>query len=256
MDNSTPEMDELLVQYLDGELDSAVKDNLEQQLAADAALQQRFDSLLLTKESIRLYGLKEKVKGLHQEMMQEMNATPVKKISSSKRTLRYAMSIAASILLLVGGYIAYSFFSLSSDKVFSSNYQQFELNTTRSGDVAETSTEKAYRAGNLPEVVRIHDAGEDRTAKGNFLSGVASLQLNNTSKAITCFNEVINMNKNAATKILNDEAEYYLALGYIRNKDFDYALDLLQKIKNDPAHIYHEKVTAKLIRQVKMLKWR
>jgi tetratricopeptide (TPR) repeat protein len=256
MDNSTPEMDELLVQYLDGELDSAVKDNLEQQLAADAALQQRFDSLLLTKESIRLYGLKEKVKGLHQEMMQEMNAAPVKKISSPKRTLRYAMSIAASILLVVGGYIAYSFFSLSSDKVFSSNYQPFELSTTRSGDVAETPTEKAYRAGNLPEVVRIHDAGEDRTAKGNFLGGVAALQLNNTGKAITCFNEVINMNKNATTKVLNDEAEYYLALGYIRNKDFDYALDLLQKIKNDPAHIYHEKVTAKLIRQVKMLKWR
>lgn len=249
-------MDELLVQYLDGELDSAVKDNLEQQLAADAALQQRFDSLLLTKESIRLYGLKEKVKGLHQEMMQEMNATPVKKISSSKRTLRYAMSIAASILLLVGGYIAYSFFSLSSDKVFSSNYQQFELNTTRSGDVAETSTEKAYRAGNLPEVVRIHDAGEDPTAKGEFLCGVAALELNNNTKAITCFNEALAINKQSSVKVLNDEAEYYLALGYIRNKDFDYALDLLQKIKNDPAHIYHEKVTAKLIRQVKMLKWR
>lgn len=255
MDNSTPGMDELLVQYLDGELQGTEKETLEKQLAADATLQQQFDSLLLTRESIRYYGLKEKVAKVHQQMMTEMKA-PVKKINPARRMVRYAVSVAASILLLVGGYLAYSFFSLSSDKVYSANYQKFELGTSRDGGTAETASEKAYRAGDYKEVVRIHNAGGNLTAKDEFLCGTAALELNDNTKAITCFNEVLNMNKQANAKALNDEAEYYLSLSYVRNKDYDYALDVMNKIKDDAGHIYNEKITGKLLRQVRLLKWR
>jgi tetratricopeptide (TPR) repeat protein len=260
MDNSTPDMPELLVQYLDGSLQGMEKESIDQQLAADAALQQQFDSLLLTREAIRYYGLKEKVKDLHETMMEEMRE-PVKHLqtkpaSSGRRMFRYAASIAASILLLVGGYFVYNFVTLSSDNVYSANYQKYELTTNRDGVAPETATEKAYRADNYKEVVRISTAKEDTTQKGIFLSGLAAMELNDNTKAITCFSEVLDTNKKVTVKSLNDEAEYYLSLSYIRNKDYDYALDIMQAIKDDPAHVYHEKITSKLIRQVKMLKWR
>lgn len=258
MDNSTPDMTTLLVQYLDGELAGTEKQSLEKQLAADSALQQQFDSLLLTRESIRYYGLKEKVAGLHQQMMSEL-ALPVKKITpaaGSRRIIRYVASVAASIILLVGGFMAYNFFTLSSDKVYGANYQKFELSTTRDPGVEETASEKAYRAGNYKEVVRLHDAAATRTAKEEFLCGVAAMELKDNSKAITCFNEVLQLNKQAAVKVLKDESEYYLSLAYVSNKDYDFALDMMNRIKEDPSHLYNASITRKLIRQVKLLKWR
>lgn len=256
MNNSTPDMNELLVQYLDGELQGADKQNIEAQLAADAALQQQYDSLLLTRESIRYYGLNSKVAGIHQQMMQEMNAAPVKSISQSRRILRYALSVAASLLLLVGGYIAYQFFTLSPDKVYGANYQPYELSSTRDGNTSETATEKAYREGNYKEVMRIYTAKEDNSTKAAFLNGAAALRLNDYTKAISSFTAVLDANKTASAKTLNDDAEYFLAMTYIRTRDYDYALELLDKIKADPAHTYNSKVTKKLMRQVRMLKWR
>lgn len=256
MDNSTPDMNELLVQYLDGELQGEGKLKLEQQLATDAALQQQFDSLLLTRESIRYYGLKEKVATIHQQMMQELKAAPVRKIGGPRKMLRYAMSVAASLILLVGGYIAYQFFSLSSEKVYQANYQAYELSTSRTGNTDESAAEKAYREANYREVLRIYSAKEDVSTRAAFLSGVAAMQLKDFPKAISSFTAVQEANKTAQAKLFSDETDYYLALSYVYNHDYDYALELLNTIRQDPAHTYHTKASRKLIRQVKMLKWR
>jgi tetratricopeptide (TPR) repeat protein len=255
MDNSTPDMSEKLVLYLDGELSGSEKNTLEQQLAADKTLQGELESLQSTREAVKFYGLKQKVASIHGQMMEELQA-PVKEISSVRRMVRYSVAIAASLLLLVGGYWAYNFFTLSPDKVFASNYRSYELVTVRDGGNNETSAEKAYKEKNYKEVIRIHDAGEDHTPKGEFLCGVSALELGDNSKAITCFKEVLDTNKQSLKALLTDETEYYLSLGYIRNKDYDFAIGLLNKIQNDPNHIYNEKVSNKLIRQVKMLKWR
>jgi tetratricopeptide (TPR) repeat protein len=262
MDNSTPDMSELLVQYLDGNLQGPEKENIEQQLAADSALQQQFDSLLLTREAIRYYGLKEKVKSLHQKMMEELKEqapsteVELKPVHSRSKIFRYAISVAASIILLVGGYMLYNFITLSSDKVFGANYQHYELSTTRDAGTAETAIEKAYKDNNYKEVVRIYSVKEDVSVKAAFLDGLAAMELNDNSTAISSFKQVLEINKTAAVKSLNDDAEYYLCLSYIRNKDYDYALDIMRSIQNDPGHVYHNKITGKLMRQVKMLKWK
>ncbi len=247
-------MNELLVQYLDGTLEGAEKAGLEQQLAADAALREQFDSLQLTRESIRYYGLKEKVASIHQQMMEEMKA-PVKSIRPARRILRYVASVAASLLLLVGGYLAYTFYNLSSDKVFSANYQRYEIATVRDGGTAESATEKAYRAGNYQEVLRLQATGQP-SVKEVFLAGAAALELKDNAKAQAAFNQVLQMNKAAGTTVLNDEAEYYLALALVQGKEYKQALELMHKIKDDTGHTYREKITRKLLRQVRMLKWR
>jgi tetratricopeptide (TPR) repeat protein len=258
MDNSTPDMSERLVLYLDGELTGAEKTQIEQQLAVNAVLLGELDSLRSARAAIMFYGLQQKVAGIHREMMEELK-TPVRKISaarSPRKMLRYSMGIAAGLLLLIGGFMAYNFLTLSSDKVFASRYHSYELVTTRDGNTPETPAEKAFREKNYREVIRIHDKKEDRSQKAEFLCGVSALEIKDNTKAIECLKEVIAANKTSAKPVLNDEAEYYLALGYIRNRDYDYALDILNTIREDPDHIYHGAVTAKLLRQVKLLKWR
>lgn len=255
MDNSTPGKSEDLVRYLDGELPGGEQKLLEQQLATDEQLKQEYDNLLLTREAIRYYGLQQKVNEVHQGMMPEL-MMKVQKASPVRRMIKYSIGIAASIILLVGGFLLFNFFTLSPEKVFSANYQVYEPGTQRDGTTAETPVEKAFREKNYQEIIRIHDAGEDHSQKGEFLCGIAALELKNNDKAVKCFNEVIDLNKQTTADILNDDAEFYLSLSYIQDKDYDGALQLLNKIKTDPQHIYHEKVTNKLLRQVRMLKWK
>ncbi|HEV7781230.1 MAG TPA: hypothetical protein VGO58_08180, partial [Chitinophagaceae bacterium] len=107
MDNSTPD---ILVQYLDGELSILEKQRLEQQLSQDGLMQEQLDSLRSTKEAIRLYGLKQKVSGIHVEMMEELQPG-VKKMqprSPGSKFIRYSIAVAASLVLVIAGYMIFS----------------------------------------------------------------------------------------------------------------------------------------------------
>lgn len=256
MDNSTPNMSERLVLYMDGLLSGPDKTTVENWLGSDDAARNEYESLLQTRAAIQLFGLKQKVGAIHKEMMSEMG-TPVRQIRSSKKILRYSMAVAASLVILIGGYLAYNFFTLSPDKVYSANYHTYTLVNERGSNGPElTPEEKSYTEKNYKQVITLHDAGINHSAKDEFLCGAAALELGDDPKAIQCFTKVLELNRQNNQQVLNDEAEYYLALSYIRNKDYDFALPLLENIRDDDAHKYHDQVSARLIRKVRMLKWR
>lgn len=256
MNNSTPSVSEQLVQYLDGNLGETERASIEQLLATDPAVKLEYDSLRQTRAAIRYYGLKKQVKGLHKQMMSEIHAESTRG-GTIKRIVRYSLAAAAGIVLLIAVWFGYSFFTLSPAKVFSSNYRTYELSNFRDGTGSEPgAAEKAFAAKNYKEVLRIHDAGEEPSALAEFLCGLAALETGDDNKAIKCFSAVIDANSKSGETVLNDESEYYLSLSYIRNKDYDFALPLLKKIKNDLQHKYNKAVSARLIRKVKLLKWR
>lgn len=256
MDNSTHGMSEQLVRYLDGELSAVDKKAVEDLLAADPVVKSELESLQQTRAAVRFYGLRQKVGTIHGEMMEELNPRVVK-MSSGKKILRYSLAAAASIVLLVGAYLAYNFFTLSPNKVFSANYNTYELSTLRDGgEPAPSKAEKAFREKDYKEVLRLHDTGTELTPRSEFLCGVAALELKDDPKAIKCFREVLDAAAQTGQPVLKDESEYYLSLSYIRNRDYDFALPILLKIKNDPDHKYNRSVSSRMIWKVKMLKWR
>lgn len=261
MDNSTHTMSEKLVQYLDGEMSGPEKEIMEQQLAAHKNLQDDLESLKATREVVKMFGLQQKVSGIHQLMMQEMQ-TPVRKmnpaaIGPARRIIRYGIAVAASVVLIIGSIIGYNFYNLSSNKVFASNYHSYELSTVRDGDTSQVSpVEKAYREKDYKKAAGLYLQYSSIPVKETFLAGMSFMELGKNAEAITEFRKVIAQNETAKTNLFQDEAEYYLALTYIRNRDYDFALDLLRGINENPGHLYHKNVTSKLIRQVKMLKWR
>lgn len=256
MDNSTQGMSENLVMYLDGELTGQDKADLEKQLDANPGLQEELNSLRQTRAAVQYFGLKQKVAGVHQQMMLEL-ATPVIPISRGRKVLRYSMAAAAAVILLVGSWLAYSFFSLSPDKVFASGYHTYELSNMRSGEgEGVTAIEKAFEGNQFDAVLKIYREGGGAGIRDRFLTAVAALEKKNDPLAIRLLKEQLESNRLSPKPVYNDDAEYYLALGYVRNKDYDFALPLLQKIKDEPEHTYHSKVTTRLIRKVKLLKWR
>lgn len=256
MDNSTPGFSEKLVLHLDGVLTGDDLAAVESQLQQDAALQAEYQRLMETRAAIRYFGLKQQVASIHTGMMEELK-TPVHSMGQGRKILRYSMAIAAGILVMVGAWLAYSFFSLTPDKVFASNYQTYELTNVRDGNnTAPTELEKAFAAKNYQELVKRYDTGEALDARSNFICGIAAMELRDDTRAIRCFRSALQYNQEKKQAAFNDETEYYLALSYIRNKDYDFALPLLEKISDDPQHTYYSKVTARLIRKVKLLKWR
>src|SRR5438045_4334405 len=117
MDNST--QNELLMRYLDGELDGQEKLDFEKALASNAALQQRLEDLQTARQALRIYGLKQQVRDIHQQMIDESRpGGNVRHMSSTRRIVRYSISIAASILLLAVGIVGYNFLTVSSEKLY------------------------------------------------------------------------------------------------------------------------------------------
>ena len=253
MDNSTHDMNELLIRYLDGELSGSEKEQLEKQLNTDKLLQEELQSLQLTRDAVRSYGLKQKVASIHEQMMKEFSA-PVRKINPGKRLIQYSLAIAASLILIFISIQAYTFFTLSPGKLFSGNYRSYELNTARSSGTEPTTIEKTYQEKKYSEVAALAENSTDIEA--NFLGAMSNMELKNISKAIEEYKKAITLNEAANTNIFKDEAEYYLALAYVQNKNYKQALDLMQKIHNNPNHLYHEKISNKFIRKVKWLNWR
>lgn len=250
MDNSTHGVNEMLMQYLDGELTGTDREKLEQQLSADVNLRQEYEQLVLAREAIRQYGLQQKVTGIHQQMMEELKA-PVRKINPVKRIIRYSMAAAAGVLLIIGGIMVYNFFALSSEKVFAANYRSYETNTLRDENTQELSTlEKAYAEKKYGEVT---NTVFDRPfgIREIFLKAMAFMELGNTEKAIEHYKLVIM--EAPATNLLKEEAEYYLMLAYIRHKEYSMALQQMDDIRKKPGHLYYNKITPALIRQVKAL---
>lgn len=253
MDNSTHDRSEMLVRYLDGELPGPKRLELEAWLANDPSLRLELESLQQAREAIRLKGLRQRVAGIHAKIMRERKGS-VKKISQASRIIRFSLSIAAAILLVFGGLTAYNYYMLSPSKVFTENYFSYELNNTRDAGTRESEIRKAYREKDFGRVSKL---GE-KAGNGDdiLLAAMAHMELRQFTEAIEKYREVLDLADATRDKMTRETAEYYLSLAYIANRDFDFALANLSAIREDPYHIYHEKVTGKLIRQVNRLKWR
>ena len=257
MDNSTHDSSDLLIRYLDGELSDNEKAEVEKKLAVNNTMQEELENLRLARDAVKSYGLSEKVTAIHKQMMMEMKPdVPIRKISPTQRIVKYSIGVAASLLLIFLGIEAYNFFTLSPDKVFAANYQHYELSTYRDNSHEHSPIETAYMEKDYQKVLSLHEQYSSIPIKETFLAAMSDVELGNNKMAIDLFQRVITELNYTKANLLKDEAEYYLALTYLKNKEYTSSLDLLHKIKNDPDHLYHEKVTGKLLRQVKRLRWK
>jgi len=255
MDNSTQQT-ELLMRYLDGEMRGMEKDEFEERLASDEGLQQELAGLQMAKDAVKLFGLKQHIASVRSEMKEAGTGVVVRKMSTIRSIVRYGLAVAAGILVIAISVLAYSFFSLSPGKLFSEKYNAFELSTLRGGAETSTAIDDAYREKKYSDVVNLSAKKTGLTVEDKFLAGVSYLELDSMSKSITILKEVINEDQHADRPVYKDEAEYYLALSYLKNRDYDKAIDLMTAIHNDPNNLYHQTFTAGFIRKVKMLKWR
>jgi tetratricopeptide (TPR) repeat protein len=253
MDNST-QYD--LMRYIDGEMTLNEKEEFEKRLATDDLLQNELSGLQMAKEAVKKYGLKEKVGGIHRQMMKELKAeTAVKPINNLRSTIRYIVAVAASVLLIFVVIEGYKFYTLSPEKLYDESYMAYELTTIRgNSDSTESAIAKAYRDKNYAQVIDLNK-NSVLSIKDVFLTGMSFLEMKDYAKAISSFQVVIGDVKENKT-VLKDAAEYYLSLAYLRNRDYDQAIELMNAIHDNSSHLYKGKFSRKYINRVKRLKWR
>lgn len=254
MDNSTQYE---LMKYLDGEMTESEKAELEQKLATDERLKGELENLQLAKAAVLHYGLKERVSHIHGQMMKELKTeAPVKKMGNVRRIIRYSVAVAASVLLVFLAIEGYNFYRLSPNRLFAENYTAYELSTTRDGaSASETAIEKAYRQKDYTEVIRLN-ATSVLTAKDIFLTAMSYLETGDVARAISNYQVVLADAGAGNNPMLKEVTEYYLALAWLKNRDYDEAIELMNAIRSNPTHLYKEKFSRRYINRVKRLKWR
>lgn len=252
MDNSTQYE---LMRYIDGEMSDGEKVEFEKRMGSDEVLKQEVSNMQLARQTVRQYGVKEKVAGIHTQMMEELkNEAPVKAISRVRRIIRFTVAVAASVLLIFVLIEGYKFYTLTPGKLYAENYTAYELTTTRDGNNSSTAIENAYREKKFAEVINLN-RNSVLSIKDVFLTGLSYLETKDYAKAISSFQIVIADVKDDKTT-LKDAAEYYLALAFLQNRDYDLAIEQMNAINSNPSHLYRAKFSRSYINQVKRLKWR
>src|SRR5689334_8870539 len=107
MDNFA-QQDELLMRYLDGEMSQEEREELESKLLSDEGARRRLEDLQMSRAAVKLYGLKQRVASIHQEIMGEKRAgTALRKMGRARVIARYSLRIAASIAFIAICFFAY-----------------------------------------------------------------------------------------------------------------------------------------------------
>jgi hypothetical protein len=251
---------DILMRYLDGEMDPVETENFRQRLTGDTELQSELERLQAARQAIRSHAITKQVEAIHQEMMGELSAPQTSKVvrmERSKKIIRFSLRIAAAIFLLVFGFLAYQFVTLSPDKIYSEQFIPYEVPATRgTEEVNQSPIDSAYKQKNYSAVIVLRKKAATLTAREQFLSGISFLELNDAMSAIVAFKAAINLNKASAEQAYQDESEYYLALAYLKNGDYDQALVLMRAVRANPAHLYHDAFSEACLRKVSWLKWR
>lgn len=188
--------------------------------------------------------------------MNDFSNIKTKGVSSIIRISRYTLATAAIISLILAGRWLYIFYKLSPDKLYSEIFIDYKLAPRQDSlPRLESNIAKAYRENNYNEVIRLN-ASSVLFNNDIFLTGIAYLKTGDPAKAISSFRLILAAMGKGNSSSLKNETEYYMALAYLKNRDFDQSIELMNKIYNDPAHKYHYKFSEKFIDRVKMLKWR
>jgi tetratricopeptide (TPR) repeat protein len=273
---------ESLIQYLDGELPQDQIAGLEAAIAASASLQEKLQHLRATREGVKMYGLRQQVQSIHAEMIPEIRPasewtdsgqaddqtfqtrqTLTRQVDTHSgqptiparanglghpaRPARIAfmprlMRVAAIVIFAIGMVTLYQYLRLSSADLYGENLQAFTIRESR-GETADQPLKQAFKNDLMQEVIRLLQQSPTPSPEDYFLAGNAYLALGQPAEAINAFQQVQMINQQQRTHVLGDEAEYYLAMSYLDNRQPALALPIFKKIHDDPAQLYHDKVS-------------
>ena len=255
---------ERIDQYLTGRLSAEEIEALEAELAQDNTLRQAYEDAQITQALAQDYGLREDIKSIRQAMQAD-TAPPVSSPAPATpseptkiRPLRaYLGRVAAGVAILLVGFIGFQYASLSPESLYTEQAAAYQLSVSRAPETSGSSPEEQlaqqYRANDFDAVITRYEQLTDPSVTAMFLAGQAYLQTDQPQPAIDAFRQIVAINGSQGINRFEEDAEYYLALSYLRADQVEQALPLLEAIHNDPEHSYRESITGYYLWKVRFL---
>lgn len=237
---------ELLIRYLDGELDETEHLALEARLHSDEALKEELNRLKTSMQAINFYGIAQQVAAIHREEVKHPIHSGAKIV---RMTTRKWIAIAASVLLFISGAGLLYISNLSNDKVFKEAFVDYSAAGIRS-NVSSSPVKTAYQQNDYTTVFNLSKTST-LDEEDQLLIALARFKTNDFIGAIEQLSAIA-----ASRSKFKQDAEFYLAMCYLKTKKYDAALQVMNAIHNDKNHLYHERITGKEIREVELLKWK
>jgi tetratricopeptide (TPR) repeat protein len=214
---------------------------VEELINTDLEVRKQWQYLQLAVEAVEYAALYDQVAAVKEnfrtiqpvEVLQPSNKNNVRSI------MRPFMRVAAAVLALIVGTIAYKYFTVSATHVYEKTFIAYNLSTTR-GQATITDIEQAYRNQNWNVVIAAANSSSLTDNKALFLAAMAHLQLHNFAAAIKLFEQVLRNNSQTGNDYFQDEAQFYLAMSNLADNHPVQAITLLQQIRADKHHLYHQ----------------
>jgi hypothetical protein len=234
------EQHQSLIDHLDKSLQGEGSPEVERLLGSDPDAAREWNYLLMAVDAIQEAGLEEQVATIKNEWKAQQTTVEKPTGGIIRRISRNMAKIAAILVLLAGGAAFYKYATISSGSLYDRYYSSYDLNTSRGAD-DETAMEKAYHAKDWNAVLAGFNVAK-RDNKMDFLAGMADLELRKYNDAIEHFEQVIAVNAQSGGDYFQDEAQYYLAISWLAKDKVNEALPILEKIRADKDHLFHDKV--------------
>jgi tetratricopeptide (TPR) repeat protein len=174
----------------------------------------------------------------------------MKEITVYYKGLTKIMYAAAALTLILGISAVYLYQKATPQKLFSAYYHPYELHILR-GVSNSSPVKDAYSNGKMDSVILAFSTSKSPVPEEYLLAGIAFLEKNQPAKAIEIFKEMIQKNTDAKSDFFEDDAEYYLAMGYLSNQEPEKAMPIFEKIQADTENPYNSNVSEWFLLNVK-----
>jgi tetratricopeptide (TPR) repeat protein len=231
----------LLINYLDRTLEEKEMREVAELINTNLEVRKQWQYLQLAVEAVEYAALYDQVASV-KENFRTIQPVEVLQASGKKRVrihMRPFMWVAAALFLLVAGTVSYKFFTVSATAMYQRAFIDYSLTTTR-GQSIITDVEQAYRVHNWNEVIAAVQNTSLTDNKALFLAGMAHLQLHNYTAASNLFEKVLANNSKTGDDYFQDEAQFYLAMSNLAANNTVQAIALLQQIRANKNHLYHQ----------------
>lgn len=244
-----------LLRFVEGSMETEEWAKFQTELSRNRALQQDADRLAMEIEVVRYNGLVQQVASIQSNFLLNYTAAVEKKTSAVvllKRLVRIGLAVAAIVFLVVLVMAGNYFFQLSTERLYNEAFVEYPISVSEERDSIPISIEEAYRQQNYAAIKKLSKRKKGYTDREFLLIGLAFLQLDDASSAVEPLRWVTIWPGSS----YKPDAEYYLAMAYLKDKDYDKAMEVMQKIRNNPDHLYYDQFPKEYIRKVRLLKWR
>jgi hypothetical protein len=172
------------------------------------------------------------------------------KLQTASRPARLLTAVLSLVLLLFFAWKGYRFYQLSPQTMFTELYVPFAVAGTPQPNL--NTVENYYAQGNFIAVTLLSKKGGLLTDREKLITGLAYLKRHDYTNSIKWLEPAANNFKSPYRR----QAEYYLALTYLINEDYDRCIERMEHIATDPVHPYGHLITEDTIDDVKVLKWK